>query len=234
MPETGLAGFQGVIKHWPQNERTRMPEAIERNRVVSMEKMTEQFMKHGYGSHKVPVYRKLDQGLAASGWAEIPDGGIRLGEGAFGEVKLAYNVTESGIKLENRHLAVIKIQPRDKWRRLQPHDMQRIWKEVDILRGLVHENIIDYYDHFVVYIDKRLHIFILMEYANAGDLGKEMERFDGKEIKESGARYHTFMIFASRMRIYRCVMSFSNTIQMDLRHACCVTLASASYMIQRR
>ena len=128
------------------------------------------FVKTGNGGHPVPIYETLAEGLTAFGWREVPAAegstesgtaatsagvgettGVVIGSGMFGAIKLAYKASdEERVPLHQRHLAAVKVQPRDsEVSRIFGDDMlysiEVTWTEVNILRGCAHDNIIDYY-----------------------------------------------------------------------------------------
>ena len=113
---------------------------------------------------------------------------------SFSSHLLLQKLSEKAVRLESRHLAAVKIQPWGNTYVLGPAEIRQLWKEIDILRGVVHENIIDYYEHFAMYDRDRLVVYILMEYANAGDMEKEVNRYPEKRIDEPGARYYALQI----------------------------------------
>ena len=167
------------------------------------------FLKQGFRT-----YRSAELGLAALGWKQIPvGGGPEITEGAFASVSLAYKLSDRRLPLESRHLTAAKIQSLQSRSLLTRPSNNityiRVWKEVEILKGLVHENIVGFYDMFAVdpemetdntdrYTatpDNRC-FWILLEYANAGDLAKEIRRYEKHSIPESGARYYLLQICA--------------------------------------
>ena len=156
----------------------------------------EKFLNRGFRT-----YRSAESGLAALGWKEIPvDDRPQIRAGAVANISLAYKLSDRGLPLESRHLAAAKIQG------LRIY--YRVWAEVEILKGLVHENIVGFYGMFAVdplldkdhtdhykktFPDSRL-FWILLEYANAGDLAKETKRYNNNSIPETGARYYMLQI----------------------------------------
>ena len=87
---------EGRIKRFAVNKRTRKEDEIVRNREnIPFNQMENEFMGIGHGGQPVPVYDTAQEGLAASGWAEIPDGGVGIGGGTYGDVQLAYKVREA-------------------------------------------------------------------------------------------------------------------------------------------
>ena len=60
-------------------------------------------------------------------------GGPNIREGAVAKIRLAYKLSDRGLPLESRHLTVAKI--------MCLRAYYRIWAEVEILRGLVHETL---------------------------------------------------------------------------------------------
>ena len=99
------------------------------------------------------------------GW-EIVD---VLGEGAYGEVKLARH------QVHNEYVAVKTITITD-----QNKDLIR--KEVGIMKCLEHKNIIKFYGQRSV--DKRNQVFIFLEYAENGELFDRIEPEIGMPRKE--------------------------------------------------
>ena len=158
----------------------------------------DKFMRRGFRT-----YRSAEFGLAALGWKELPaESRPTIEEGAYASISLAYKLSDRRLPLESRHLAVAKIQ------KLQV--VYRVWTEMEVLRGVVHENIVGFYGMFAVDAhegtdekdrqkktipDRRL-FWILLEYASAGDLIKELGRYDNNSIEESGSRYYLLQICA--------------------------------------
>lgn len=98
----------------------------------------------------------------------MPDGGWEfantLGEGAYGEVKLAVNKNQ-----ETRAVKIISLN--------LMNDKTAIQKEVLIHKTLNHENIIKYYSSFQQ-LDK---FYIILEYASGGELFDRIEPDYGME-----------------------------------------------------
>ena len=173
----------------------RVPEVIH---YANQREEQDKFVTRGFRT-----YKTADSGLAALGWKELPvGGGPNIREGAVAKIRLAYKLSDRGLPLESRHLTVAKI--------MCLRAYYRIWAEVEILRGLVHENIVGFYGMFAVdplmekdhtdhynlsFADRRL-LWILLEYANAGDLAKEVGRYENNSIGETGARYYLLQICA--------------------------------------
>lgn len=196
------------IRKFAVNERTRVEHPLNRRLHVTwnqrIEAMEQDFRRHGLSGHPVRVFESGADGLKASGWSEIPiPGGHVIGEGGFGLLKLAYKFSESGVPLESRHLSAVKIQPKG-GKQLSGRTIASIWKEIDILRAVVHENVIDYFSHFVTFsnhvtrtgtFEQRMSIWIVMEYASAGDMEREIERYTpDPRIPESGARFYALQV----------------------------------------
>ena len=129
-------------------------------------------------------YETLTQGLRAHGLAVVENGPV-FARGAFAEVLLAYRLLspeQGAIPLEPHHLVIAKIQEQTK-NRLQ------IFKEVSVLRGVNHSHIIDILGVFHAHDTGQA--VILLEYATAGTLSKELERYPMQSLgKESHARYY--------------------------------------------
>ena len=179
------------------NNEERVPEVIHyENQKEEMDK----FMRWGFRT-----YTTTDAGLAALGWKELPaGGGPEITPGAVAAISLAYKLSDRRLPLESRHLSVAKIQGLSHAHGLEAYD--RVWTEVEVLRGLVHENIVGFYGMFAVdphmetdhdgnykrdsrFPDHRI-LWTLLEYASAGDLVKEVKRYEIKSIPESGVRYY--------------------------------------------
>ena len=145
------------------------------------------------GVHK---FRSRGAGLKAFGWKEVCEEGPEHSKGAYASIRLAYRRREEGKPLERRHLCAAKVQPLESF--------TVAWNEAEIMRAFVHENIVDFYGMFTVEPHpplpnpdlqiERSCIWILLEYANAGDLRKEMARFENKRIPELGAKYYILQI----------------------------------------
>ena len=148
-----------------------------------------------------------DAGLQSLGWKFLaPRCGPQLPQGSFATIRMAYKLSDRGTPLESRHLAVAKIQYVD----------QKAWAEVQILKGLVHENIVDLYGVFAVdparrsdegvsyrsRIPEKRVLWLLLEYANAGDLEKEAKRYPNMCIHENGARYYMLQVCAGLEHIH--------------------------------
>ena len=130
--------------------------------------------------------------------------------GAYASIRVAYWSADAnkGKAIEARHLAAVKEQV------IRPKRTEALWTEVTVMAGLVHEHIVDYYGCFLVgdqsqgadagSSDPQSQLmgrfFILMEYASAGDLKKEISRYtDPDGIPEPGARFYLLQI-ASAIR----------------------------------
>jgi serine/threonine protein kinase len=147
-------------------------------------------------SNKVPVYKSVSEGLNSFGWKEIPKGyGPKIQGGAFGSIKLAYKQKDEKVPLESRHLAVMKVQAIKRYR--------QTWAEVEILKAVVHENIVDFYGVFAYVpdksdirdeFDKKAQFIILLEYCAAGDMLREVERYGQSYLPEEGAKYYLHQI----------------------------------------
>ena len=183
------------------NNEERVPEVIHyENQKEEMDK----FMRWGFRT-----YQSADAGLAALGWKEMPvDDRPKITKGAVASISLAYRLADRRLPLESRHLAVAKIQGLGHVR--DPKACDKVWGEVEILKGTVHENIVGWYGMFAVdpqmetdhdgnylrdsrFPDRRV-LWILLEYANAGDMAKEVKRYENKSIPESGSRYYMLQI----------------------------------------
>ena len=179
----------------------RVPEVIHYD---NQREERDKFLKWGFRT-----YQNADAGLAALGWKEMPvDDRPKITKGAVASISLAYRLADRRLPLESRHLTVAKILGLGHVK--GPQAREKVWGEVEILRGLVHENIVGFYGMFAVdphmetdhdgnYLrdsripDRRV-LWILLEYANAGDMAKEIKRYENKSIPESGSRYYMLQI----------------------------------------
>ena len=165
---------------------------------ADQEEEIEEFRRRGFCT-----YRTAELGLAALGWKELPaEFRPKIDEGAYAAISLAYKLSDRRLPLESRHLTLAKVQG------LQ--QCYRVWTEVEILRGLVHENIVGFYGMFAVdpeletdqknrYKKKepdRRPFWILLEYASAGDMIKELSRYENNSIVETGSRFYMLQICA--------------------------------------
>ena len=184
-------------------------------------RMNLDFMAHGNHGGKVPVYKTINEGISAFGWSPIPKRpkelagssgrmtpeGVFLGEGAFGYVLLAYMKTEAKVKLEHRHLCGLKVQPQEGEAVCGAEDVASAWVEINVLRGCVHPNIIAYYGHFIVIEDEKsveeMSIAMILEYASARDLMKEVTRYAPDMVPETGARYYGKQIMSGLAYLHR-------------------------------
>ena len=179
------------ISHLAVSEHTRHEQPIH---YTNQNAAYEQFLTTG-----LKTFSTEDDGLESLGWKKLT-GGPTFQQGACASICMAYKLSDRGTPLESRHLAVAKIQGVE----------METWTEVQILRGLVHENIVDLYGVFAVdpqwrsedadnyptlFPDRRV-LWMLLEYANAGDLFKETKRYENKSIPESGARYYMLQVCA--------------------------------------
>ena len=188
------------------------PDNINRSWVKSVQEVFDEFYATGNAGRPVKRYTTMEEGLQKEGWHLVPrdeekvvwvnegsrrlsPSGATLGAGGFGSVRMAYKQTEVRTPLEARHLAAVKVQPHHnviiEWDYLE-----EIRVEINVLRGCVHRNIIGYHDHFCVgeqdgrYYDL-ISVVILLEYASAGDMYKEISRFKDGHMNEACARYYT-------------------------------------------
>ena len=140
-------------------------------------------------------FTSLAAGLLHFGWSEIPWSRQHLGSGAFGRVSLAFSISDPR-PIEQKKFAAVKKQSLETTSLL-------IWKEINYLRAVSHPNIVDYFGHFFVIPDANStqeelregnRAAILMEFANAGDLRKELNRFPDLMMPEEYARYYVLQV----------------------------------------
>ena len=113
------------------------------------------------------------------------------------EIVLAYKIKENDdpIALQSKHLAIGKIQS------VHPaKNIATIWTEMSVLRACVHEHVIDFYAVF--YSKSEQTVWLLLEYAHAGDLYKEIERHTGLFMGEQHARYYMMHICSGLQHLH--------------------------------
>ena len=185
------------ITHLAVSEHERKEQPI---RHTDQEAAYQEFLANGLKTFPSP-----EAGLQSLGWKRLTCG-PKIKGGTYGTICMAYKLSERGTPLESRHLTVGKIQNAN----------QMTWKEVHILNGLVHENIVDLYGVFAVDSkwtpekgvsyrppdpDKRV-VWMLLEYANAGDLFKEAKRYEHMSMPENGARYYMLQVCKGLQHIH--------------------------------
>lgn len=162
--------------------RKRHEQPLDRHRPTE-----DELFEYGASLHAVQDQK---QGLRELGFKEVPVGsGPNIVPGAKASIHLVYNMYEEGRPLEQRHLAAAKVQEMN-----SKVDIESTYYEVEILKSVVHENIVYFYDCFTTSYKKYRSVWILLEYANAGDLEKEMDRYGGGNMPETGARYYATQI----------------------------------------
>lgn len=87
-------------------------------------------------------------------WVTI---GNELGEGTFGKVRL-------GIHLPTKERVAVKILEKEKI--ADESDIERISREIQILKLIRHPNIIQLYE----IIEDSTHLYLMTEYASGGEL----------------------------------------------------------------
>lgn len=143
-----------------------------------------------------PSFPSLPVGLQKLGWSSMPYYKMELGKGFFGRVFLAFRVSDPR-PIESKQLVAVKLQ-----KLAENNAFESVWSEIACLKGCVHQNIIGYFGHFYivpvvshnVQQVARSEVVLLMEYANAGDLWKEIKRFPNWNIPEKHARYYMLQI----------------------------------------
>ena len=181
--------------------------------VSKVPKTLQEFLDRGFhredGTQEpIPVYTRAEVGLHRNGWNERPfEVGNDLGRGTYGSARLVFKRVDMAKAPEQRRLAALKVQRPP---HLKEDNWLPLWMEVTVMRALVHPNIISIYSHFLV-IPKREanesevlrnrlrpqdEMWILMEYATAGTLHTEINRYfrSGITISEHGARYYMLQI----------------------------------------
>lgn len=94
-----------------------------------------------------------------------------LGQGAFGKAYLAQNLT-------SKEMVVLKQIDLSRMRESEKRDA---YKEAEILKNLGHQNIVEVYDVLKTQSGK---LWIIMEYADGGDLEKRVKMRRGRHFRE--------------------------------------------------
>ena len=179
--------------------------------------------EHGYSS-PFPIFSDGKEGLTSLGWSKLSHGDVQLGEGSYGTVQLVFKLEDVDEDPEKRRLAAFKSQV------LEDARVQRIWTELTILKSVRHSNIVDYYGAFVYGTEyqkqvdhvNRLHtdhmyaatsppvlpqvsrheLWILIEYATAGDLNVEIGRYVDR-MPELGALFYMKQIMSGLEHLHK-------------------------------
>ena len=100
-----------------------------------------------------------------------------LGEGTFGNVKL-------GKHMQSGQLVAVKIL--EKNRITDQADVERVIREIKILKGIRHPNVIKLYE----IIETKSNIYLIMEYASGGELFDYIVSKDRLSDRESFKFYN--------------------------------------------
>lgn len=157
-----------------------------------------EFVNKG-NSHKKYKFRPFtvmkDQnvGLAQLGFVKYPGAPV-LREGDFGKIQLL-KFLKQGHAMDYPRVAALNT------RKLDEVSCKFIWTESCAMKSVKHENVLDVYSEFVV--EKKnpdqasdYTYCMIMEYANAGDLATEIDRYPGRYIPETGARFYIRQIMS--------------------------------------
>lgn len=89
--------------------------------------------------------------------------GDELGEGTFGKVKL-------GLHIPSKEKVAVKILEKEKIQ--DESDIERITREIQILKLIRHPNIVQLYEVKLSYkiIEDPTHLYLITEYASGGEL----------------------------------------------------------------
>ncbi|CAD8190946.1 unnamed protein product [Paramecium octaurelia] len=133
-----------------------------------------------------------------------------LGEGTFGKVKLA-------VHLKSQEKVAIKIL--EKERIVEVADVERVSREIHILKLIRHKHVIQLYE----IIETPKHIFIVMEFANGGELFEyivkhqrlqEIEACKFYQQLISGIEYlHKLCIVHRDLKPENLLLDFNNSIK---------------------
>ncbi|EGG23873.1 putative protein serine/threonine kinase [Cavenderia fasciculata] len=123
-----------------------------------------------------------------------------IGKGSFGSCKLVKRKVD-GMALVMKQINVLDMSPRER---------EDAMNEVNVLAMLDHENIIAYYDSFIV--NGTLHI--LMEYANAGDIHREIKE---RTIKKQHFTEAEILRFFSQLCLAVQFLHQKNILHRDLK-----------------
>lgn len=133
-----------------------------------------------------------------------------LGKGTFGKVKL-------GIHIPSGEKVAIKILEKDKI--IDVADVERVAREIHILKLIRHPNIIQLYE----IIETPKHLFLVMEYMERGELfdyivkKKKMSEDEACKVFEqiiSGVEYiHKLRIVHRDLKLENLLMDYDKTIR---------------------
>lgn len=141
---------------------------------------------------EVPQFQTSELGLESFGLQLIPKNlGPKIMGGAFGDVDIAFMLEDVGKPLTRRHLRACKYQDMNQY--------LKVWTEVEILRSVCHPHIVQFVGYFAVTPGGPRdlpgnQLWIIEEYANAGDLLKEIFRYERQRMPESGIKYYALQI----------------------------------------
>jgi serine/threonine protein kinase len=128
--------------------------------------------------HQMHSFPSIGEGLRSMSYALVSES-KRLGAGAYGEIVI---VCRSG--QAEKILTGVKVQPEN----------EKARNEVEVHRRLDHQNIIKYNGDFSFMQGNKLMMAILLEFAIAGDLRRELNRFPDHFVCEATARSYALQI----------------------------------------
>ena len=99
-------------------------------------------MEHGWPD-PMPRFLEIEAGLQELQWSSWPQGPRNLGSGAYGDVQLIFKTEDMNLPFPKRRMAALKIQP------LADRNADKLWTEMNVMRCVRHQNIVDYYGAFV-------------------------------------------------------------------------------------
>jgi len=102
-----------------------------------------------------------------------------LGEGSYAKVK-------EGVNTNTKSLVAIKIFSRVRLRSIENGEIM-VQREVSLMRGLNHQNIVHVLDDFI--IEEKEKMYIVMEYVNGGTLHDLLEHSPQKKLPMSQAQF---------------------------------------------
>lgn len=103
--------------------------------------------------------------------------GKTLGEGTFGKVKL-------GVHIFTAEKVAVKILEKDKI--LEVSDVERVAREIHILKLIRHPNIIQLYE----IIETTKQLYLIMEYASGGELFEYIVKYNRVKEPEAAKFFH--------------------------------------------
>ena len=169
------------------------------------------------------TYRRACEGLWAHGYGVLhEDDAPVVVPGLYGQIFILYKIARypvglhsPGRHLQSKHMALAKVQ---RYERVNEIRSRKIGIEYACLRALKHDNVVTLKTAFAVVTNENYRyehlgqaiptdskfIWLVLEYANAGDLEKERKRHEKMKVPftENGVRYYMQQVVSGLMHIH--------------------------------